>query len=84
MTWELNFSGSTINNKLVDIGVDAQGQKIKPIIFGWDELPQRHQEGYALGSYFTSPIKSFADANGDGRPEIYYAEQEQSGNDREG
>jgi hypothetical protein len=65
MTWELNFSGSTTKNELVDIGRDAQGNKIPPIIFGWNELPQRHQEGYALGSYFTSPIVSYADANGD-------------------
>ena len=65
MIWELNVNGAVMQNKLVDIGVDAQGNKIKPIIFGWDQLPQRHQEGYALGSYFTMPIVSYADANGD-------------------
>jgi hypothetical protein len=66
MTWELNFSGSSTKNELVEIGVDAQGKPIPPIIFGWDQLPQRHQEGYPLGSYFTSPIVSYADKNGDG------------------
>jgi TonB-linked SusC/RagA family outer membrane protein len=66
ITWELNFAGSTVQNKLVDIGVDAQGHKIPPITFGWNQLPQRHQEGYALGSYFAAPIVSYADANGDG------------------
>lgn len=66
MTWEVNLSSSSTKNKLVEIGVDAQGNKIPPIIFGWDQLPQRHQEGYALGSYFTMPITGFADTNGDG------------------
>jgi hypothetical protein len=54
------------HNELVDIGVDALGNKIPPIVFGWNQLPQRHQEGYALGSYFAAPITSFNDANGDG------------------
>jgi hypothetical protein len=54
------------HNELVDIGVDALGNKIPPIVFGWNQLPQRHQEGYALGSYFAAPITSYSDANGDG------------------
>lgn len=66
LTWDVNLAGSWLHNELVDIGVDAQGNKIPPIVFGWNQLPQRHQEGYALGSYFTAPITSFADANGDG------------------
>jgi TonB-linked SusC/RagA family outer membrane protein len=66
MIWEVNLAGSSTRNKLVDIGRDAQGNKIKPIIFGFDEIPQRHQEGYPLGSYFTFPIDSFADLNKDG------------------
>jgi TonB-linked SusC/RagA family outer membrane protein len=65
-TWEVDLSGSTTQNKLVNIGVDAQGKKIPPIVFGWDQLPQRHEEGYALGSYFTAPIVSYADKNGNG------------------
>jgi TonB-linked SusC/RagA family outer membrane protein len=66
MTWELNFAGSTTKNELVDIGRDAQGNKIKPIIFGFTALSQRHQEGYPLGTYFSFPIDSFADKNADG------------------
>jgi hypothetical protein len=66
ITWELNFAGSSTHNELIDIGRDAQGNKIKPIIFGFDEMPQRHQEGFPLGSYFTFPIDSFADLNKDG------------------
>jgi TonB-linked SusC/RagA family outer membrane protein len=66
ITWDVNLAGSTLHNELVDIGVDAQGNKIPPIILGWNQLPQRHQEGYALGSYFAAPITSFNDANGDG------------------
>jgi TonB-linked SusC/RagA family outer membrane protein len=66
MTWELNFAGSSTRNELVDIGRDAQGKKIKPIIFGFTELSQRHQEGYPLGTYFSFPIDSFADKNADG------------------
>jgi outer membrane receptor protein involved in Fe transport len=66
MTWELNLAGSSTHNELIDIGRDAQGNKIKPIIFGFDEMPQRHQEGFPLGSYFTFPIDSFADLNKDG------------------
>jgi TonB-linked SusC/RagA family outer membrane protein len=64
--WDVNVSHSMTHNELVDIGVDALGNKIPPIVFGWNQLPQRHQEGYALGSYFAAPITSYSDANGDG------------------
>ncbi|MBV9772938.1 MAG: hypothetical protein JO040_03270, partial [Gemmatimonadetes bacterium] len=62
----VNFSGSAIHNELVDLGKDAQGNDIPPITLGFNALPQRHTEGYPLGSYFHYPIVSYADANGDG------------------
>jgi TonB-linked SusC/RagA family outer membrane protein len=66
LEWDANLAFSNTHNELVDIGVDALGNKIPPIVFGWNQLPQRHQEGYALGSYFAAPIVSFNDADGNG------------------
>ena len=66
VNWDVNLGFSKVHNELVDIGVDALGNKIPPIVFGWNQLPQRHQEGYALGSYFALPIVGYADADGNG------------------
>ena len=66
ITWDVNLAASSLHNELVDIGVDALGNKIPPIVFGWNQLHQRHQEGYALGSYFSAPIVSYNDADGNG------------------
>ena len=62
--FELNFSlsGSWIDNELVDLGTNAVGQPIQPIILG----SQRHVEGFPLGSYFQRPIATAEDANEDG------------------
>lgn len=61
---ELNFSvsGSFTENELIDLGVNAAGEPLEPIVLG----SQRHMEGFPLGSYFQRPIESFADENGDG------------------
>ena len=56
----VNLNGSTTSNKLLSLG-----QGIPPIIFGADNV-QRHQGGYPLGGYWSVPIVSFADKNGDG------------------
>ena len=47
-------------NRLVELGPG-----ISPIIFGLGGASQRHQPGYALGSYFMTPY-TFRDANRDG------------------
>ncbi|MBA2686641.1 MAG: SusC/RagA family TonB-linked outer membrane protein [Gemmatimonadaceae bacterium] len=57
----ITFSGSLNDNKVVDLG-----KGITPIIFGLGGDTQRHQSGYALGSYFGRKIVSFEDKNGDG------------------
>ncbi|HEX2188704.1 MAG TPA: SusC/RagA family TonB-linked outer membrane protein, partial [Longimicrobiaceae bacterium] len=66
LQWGLTLTGSWIRNELVDLGSDAQGNPIPPIIFGLNVDTQRHAEGYPLGAWFQRPVVSFADANGDG------------------
>ena len=56
----LLVNGSRTANKLLSLG-----QGIPPIIFGSNNT-QRHQAGYPLGGYWSVPIKSYADLNGDG------------------
>ncbi len=51
---DLTVAGSTLNNKLQDLGG-------KPAIFF---NPQRHQQGYPLGSYFQQKY-TYKDVNGD-------------------
>lgn len=65
LQWNVNVTGSTIKNRVVDLGVDARGEPNPDIVFGVGST-QRHREGYALGSYFHFPIIGYADANGDG------------------
>jgi TonB-linked SusC/RagA family outer membrane protein len=59
-------SGSRNRNILVDLGTDALGNPIQPIIFGLSGDTQRHQTGYPLAAYFARRIVSFEDKNGDG------------------
>jgi TonB-linked SusC/RagA family outer membrane protein len=66
LTWDINLTGSVIKNELVSLGKDAQGNPIPPITLGFGALPQRHTEGYPLGSYFHFPITNYADADGNG------------------
>lgn len=60
--WNFGISGSFIDNELVDLGEDAQGNPIPPIGSG----TQRFVEGYPLGAWFDEPILSYEDADGDG------------------
>jgi len=55
----LLVTGSKTANKLLSLG-----QGIPPIIYGADNT-QRSQAGYPLGGYWSVPIKSYADQNGD-------------------
>jgi TonB-dependent starch-binding outer membrane protein SusC len=57
---DVTVNYTTLANKLVTIGGG-----IEPILFGLGGDTQRHQEGYALGSYWQRPY-TFADANSDG------------------
>jgi len=54
------LNGSTSANKLLSLG-----QGIPTIIFGSNGT-QRHQAGYPLGGYWSVPILSYGDKNGDG------------------
>jgi TonB-linked SusC/RagA family outer membrane protein len=63
LEWNAALSGSFQRNRLTDLGVDAQGKPNAPIVI---TSTQRHEEGYALGSYFHRPIISYADADGNG------------------
>ena len=54
---DLNVSGSTLKNRL-----NKLGEGIAPIIFD----PQRHVQGYSLGSFWAKKILSYSDANHDG------------------
>ncbi|HKV99798.1 MAG TPA: SusC/RagA family TonB-linked outer membrane protein [Vicinamibacterales bacterium] len=58
--WTLGVNVSSNHNKILNLG-----QGITPILFGADNA-QRHQNGYAAGSYFQRPY-TFKDANGDGK-----------------
>ena len=55
--FDLSISGSTLKNRLNKLGAG-----IAPIIFD----PQRHVEGYSLGSFWAKKILSYSDANNDG------------------
>jgi outer membrane receptor protein involved in Fe transport len=57
--WDVTLSGSLNRNRLIKLG-----QGVAPIVFGFGQ--QRHVEGYPLGGYWSRPILSFDDANGDG------------------
>jgi len=63
LEWNASVSGSFIRNRLTDLGTDAQGKPNAPISI---TSFQRHEQGYALGSYFHFPIISYADADGNG------------------
>ena len=59
--WNVRLGGSVVDNELVDLGEDAEGNPIPPITG-----LQAFVEGYPLGGYWDQPIHSFEDANGDG------------------
>ena len=62
--FDFTVNGSWNSNKLIDLGVDALGKDILPIVIG-DNGTQIHREGLPLGSYFNRPI-SYTDLNNDG------------------
>jgi TonB-linked SusC/RagA family outer membrane protein len=64
--FDVTINGSLNDNKVVNLGSDALGNPLPPIIFGLGGNTQRHQNGYPLGAYFGRKIESFADKNGDG------------------
>jgi TonB-linked SusC/RagA family outer membrane protein len=59
--WDAVFAGSTIKNKLVELG-----EGISPVIGG----VQRHTPGRELGAFFERPITAFDDANANGIIEL--------------
>jgi TonB-dependent starch-binding outer membrane protein SusC len=60
--FDLTFSGSTNDNKLLSLGLLPSGAPVPPIIIN---TQQQHRENLPLGSYFQRGI-TFKDANGDG------------------
>ena len=66
VTWDAIFAGSTIKNRLDELGFDSQGKPLPPVISG----TQRHTVGRPLGAFYDRPIKSFDDANGNGIIEL--------------
>ncbi|HEX6058388.1 MAG TPA: SusC/RagA family TonB-linked outer membrane protein [Gemmatimonadaceae bacterium] len=63
---DVTLTYSYNKNELVDLGTDAAGNPLPPIIFGLGGDTQRHEEGHPLGAYFQRPILGWADENGDG------------------
>lgn len=56
--WDISLSGSSINNKLIELG-----EGVAPIEVGFY---QRHVEGLPLGGFWSRELISFEDANNDG------------------
>ncbi len=63
--WDMTVNYATVQNKLIDLGKDALGSPIQPIIFGLGGASQRHTAGRPLGSYYQKTY-TYADANKDG------------------
>lgn len=59
--WNLRFSGSMLDNEIVQVGED-----IPPIELLIIDGIQGHREGLPVGAYFGRRIESFEDVNGDG------------------
>jgi TonB-linked SusC/RagA family outer membrane protein len=59
----LTLSGSTLKNEIKDLGQDAEGKDLPPVIF--NAAAQRHQKGYAAGAWFQRKY-TYADKNNDG------------------
>jgi len=59
---DLSLSGSLIDNELIELGNDINGDPLPPIVVNGR---QRHVEGYPLGGWWQVPY-TFEDANGDG------------------
>lgn len=60
---DLDANVSFNHNKLLDLGVDAQGNPLPPIFLGFSST-QRIQNGFPLGGYFQRTY-TFQDKNGD-------------------
>ncbi len=60
VAFNLTFSASTNDNKVLSLGEISPGVRVPPIIFG----NQQHRVGVPLGSYFGRSV-TFNDANGD-------------------
>src|SRR5690606_11391732 len=59
---DLSLGGSAISNELLELGFDADGEPLPPIIVN---ARQRHAVGFPLGGWWQRPY-TFDDANGDG------------------
>jgi TonB-linked SusC/RagA family outer membrane protein len=60
---DVNVAGSLTSNKLLNLGKDASGKAIPPIVF--NGATQRHTEGFPLGAYFNQKY-TYTDKNGNG------------------
>lgn len=59
----LTLSASTLKNRIKDLGQDAAGTDLPPVIF--NAGAQRHQKGYPAGGWFQRKY-TYSDLNGDG------------------
>jgi TonB-linked SusC/RagA family outer membrane protein len=60
--WELNFTGTRVENELVDLGQDQFGEDIPEVVFAG---VQRFREGFPLGAFFDRPL-TFEDRDDNG------------------
>lgn len=64
VNFDFQVNGSWNKNKLVNLGSDANGKAITPIVLGSGST-QIHRDGLPLGSYFNRPY-TFSDIDGNG------------------
>jgi TonB-linked SusC/RagA family outer membrane protein len=73
VSWDAVFSGSTLKSALLDLGLDAQGKPIPPVISGIQRHTPCAPNGgpcYPLGGFWERPITGFTDTNGNGIIEL--------------
>jgi hypothetical protein len=62
--FDVSVNGSWNSNKLIDLGLDALGKPITPIVLGSNST-QIHKNGLALGSYYQRGY-TYSDLDGNG------------------
>jgi hypothetical protein len=62
--FEGHLTATTLHNNIDDLGINAAGQPIAPIIF--NRGAQAHRQGYPTGAFFALPY-TFNDADGNGK-----------------
>lgn len=64
LQWNSTLALSTVNNKLISFGVDAEGNPARDeVLFGPFIATQRHREGYPLGGFWSQDVLRDAQGN---------------------